>query len=92
MHTGSDALRMIEEARSYAAEVEGKALGEAERFERIFAEYRRAKDVTKQRMYLETMEQVLAGMNKIVIDKEAGKGVVPYLPLNEIRRSPPSQN
>lgn len=83
-----DGQRMVEEARAYAAEVEGKALGEAERFDKIFGEYRRAKDVTKQRMYLETMEQVLGGMNKIIIDKEAGKGVVPYLPLDELRRAP----
>ena len=78
--------RMVEEARAYAAEVEGNALGEAERFNRIYDEYRRAKDVTKQRMYLETMEQVLGGMDKIVIDKAAAGGVVPYLPLNEINK------
>lgn len=87
-----DGQRLVEEARAYAAEVEGVALGEAGRFNRIYEEYRRAKDVTKQRMYLETMEQVLGGMNKIVIDKEAGKGVVPYLPLNEIKRAPAAQN
>ncbi len=84
-----DAQRMIEEARAYAARVEAEAIGEAERFNKIFEEYRRAKDVTKQRMYLETIESVLGPMNKVMIDKDAGQGVVPYLPLNEIARKPP---
>jgi membrane protease subunit HflK len=87
-----EAQRMIEEARAYAAEVEATAIGEAERFNKIFEEYRRAKDVTKQRMYLETMEQVLGGMEKIMIDKQAGQGVVPYLPLNELGRPARPQN
>jgi membrane protease subunit HflK len=87
-----DAQRMIEEARAYAARVEAEAIGEAERFNRIFDEYRRAKEVTKQRMYIETMESVLGGMNKVMIDKDAGEGVVPYLPLNEISRKSPAQN
>jgi membrane protease subunit HflK len=81
-----DAQRMVEEARAYAARVESEAIGEAERFNKIFEEYRRAKDVTKQRMYLETMEQVLGPMNKVMIDDQAGKGVVPYLPLDQLTR------
>jgi membrane protease subunit HflK len=85
-----EAQRMIEEARAYAARVESEAMGEAQRFNKVFEEYRRAKDVTKQRMYLETMESVLGGMNKIMIDEDAGKGVVPYLPLNELTRQPQS--
>ena len=47
-------------------------------------EYTQAKEVTKKRMYLETMEQILSGMNKIIIDGDAGQGVVPYLPLPEL--------
>jgi membrane protease subunit HflK len=86
-----DAQRMIEEARAYAAQVESVAIGEAGRFNKVFEEYRRAKDVTKQRMYLETMEQVLGPMNKIMIDDDAGKGVVPYLPLNELARRPQTE-
>ncbi len=81
-----DGQRMIEEARAYAARVESEAIGEAERFNKVFEEYRRAKEVTKQRMYLETMEQVLAPMNKVMIDDKAGKGVVPYLPLDQLAR------
>ncbi|MEQ1931365.1 MAG: FtsH protease activity modulator HflK [Parvularculaceae bacterium] len=86
-----DAQRIVEEARAYASQVESKAIGEAERFSRIFEEYRRAKDVTKQRMYLETMEKVLGPMNKIMIDDKAGKGVVPYLPLTELTRKPATE-
>ena len=43
------------------------------------------KEVTQERMYLETMEQVLADINKIIIDKDSGSGVVPYLPLQELK-------
>ena len=86
-----DGQRMIEEARAYAARVESEAIGEAERFNKIFEEYRRAKEVTRQRMYLETMEQVLGGMNKVMIDEDAGKGVVPYLPLNDLTRKPATE-
>lgn len=80
-----DARRAVEEARAYAAEVEAQAVGEAERFRKIYEEYRRAKDVTRQRMYLETMEKALGDMNKIIVDESASSGVVPYLPLNELQ-------
>ena len=43
------------------------------------------KEVTQERMFLETMEKVLADINKIIIDKNAGSGVVPYLPLQELK-------
>ena len=63
------------------------AQGESARFVSIYNEYAAAKDVTRQRMYLETMEEVFAGMNKVVIDSEGGQsGVVPYLPLPEIQK------
>ncbi|MEM9495266.1 MAG: FtsH protease activity modulator HflK [Pseudomonadota bacterium] len=82
------AQRILEEARGYSARVTAEARGQAERFDKIYEEYAKAPDVTRQRMYLETVEQVLGGMDKIIIDDEAGSGVVPYLPLNELRRSP----
>lgn len=69
--------------RSKVAEAEGKA----ERFLAIFREYLKAKDVTRRRMFLETMETVLQDMDKLVIDeKSAGSGVVPYLPLPELQK------
>ena len=50
-----------------------------------YNEYEKAKKVTQERMFLETMEQVLADINKIIIDKNSGSGVVPYLPLQELK-------
>ncbi|GAB4542467.1 MAG: FtsH protease activity modulator HflK [Parvularculaceae bacterium] len=81
-----DAQQILEEARAYQARVVAEARGQADRFIKIYDEYARAPDVTRQRMYLETMERVLGGMNKVVIDEQAGSGVVPYLPLTEIQR------
>ena len=60
--------------------------GDANRFLAVYKEFSRAKDVTTRRIYLETMEKVLKGINKIVIDKSAGGGVVPYLPLQELQK------
>ena len=58
---------------------------EASRFVAIYNEYVKAKKVTQERMYLETMEKVLADIDKVIIDKSSGAGVVPYLPLPELR-------
>jgi len=80
------AQRILEEAGAYAAERTADARGQAARFEEIYREYARAPEVTRQRMYLETIERVLGDMDKIIIDKDAGSGVVPYLPLNELNR------
>lgn len=83
-----EALKIIQEARAYAASVEADSLGQAERFNKIYREYARAPEVTRQRMYLETVESVLDGMNKVIIeDGSSGSGVVPYLPLNELQGS-----
>ena len=79
------AQRILEEARAYAAERTADARGQAARFDEIYTEYARAPEVTRQRMYLETVERVLGDMDKIIVDENAGSGVVPYLPLNELR-------
>ncbi len=84
-----DAQKILEDAAAYAARVTADARGQAERFNQIYNEYRQAPSVTRQRMYLETIESVLADMNKIVIEDDAGSGVVPYLPLNELNRQTP---
>ncbi len=81
-----EARKIIEEARAYAASVEADSIGQAERFNKIYEEYRRAPEVTRQRMYLETMEKVLSGMDKVIIDEDTTNGVVPYLPLNELKK------
>ncbi len=77
-----------QEAQAYAARVVNEAQGDASRFLSVYAEYVKAPEVTRKRMYLETMEQVLGGANKVIVDSAAGQGVVPYLPLNNL--IPPS--
>lgn len=79
------AQRILEEARAYSAERTADARGQAARFNEIYTEYARAPEVTRQRMYLETVERVLGDMDKVIIEEGAGAGVVPYLPLNELQ-------
>ncbi len=81
-----DAEKILQEAEAYKKEVVATAEGEASRFLAIYGEYRNAKQVTQERMFLETMEKVLADIDKVIIDKESGSGVVPYLPLPEIKK------
>ena len=82
-----EAERLVQEAQAYRQEVVADAQGDAQRFLAVYNEYAKAPDVTTRRIYLETMEQVLRDMNKVVIDKSAsGSGVVPYLPLPELER------
>ena len=80
-----EAQKILQAAEAYKKEVVAKAEGEASRFLSIYNEYAKAKQVTQERMFLETMEKVLADINKIIIDKNAGSGVVPYLPLQELK-------
>lgn len=80
------AQKILEDARAYQAQVTADARGQASRFDAILTEYQKAPEVTRQRMYLETTERVLGPMNKIIIEDSAGKGVVPYLPLNELQK------
>ncbi|GGD45861.1 FtsH protease activity modulator HflK [Sinisalibacter lacisalsi] len=87
-----EAAQLLEQAEGYRAQVVNEAEGEAARFISVYEEYAKAEDVTRKRLYLETLERVLGGVEKIIIDEGAqgGQGVVPYLPLNELRRSAPS--
>ena len=82
-----EAAKILQAAEAYKKEVVAKAEGEASRFVSIYNEYAKAKEVTQERMYLETMEKVLADIDKVIIDKESGSGVVPYLPLPELKKS-----
>jgi modulator of FtsH protease HflK len=84
-----EAAKIVQEAEGYKKEVVAQAEGEASRFIAIYNEYAKAKTVTQERMYLETMEKVLSGVNKIIIDKQSGSGVVPYLPLPELKKNLP---
>jgi len=82
-----EAVRIRREAEAYRAQTVAEADGEATRFASIYDEYRNARGVTRQRMFLETLERVLGNTNKVIIDQEGGgSGVVPYLPLDQLNR------
>ncbi len=81
-----EVAQIIKDAEGYKQQVVSKATGDAERFISVYDAYAPAKQVTKDRLYLETMENVLNNANKIIIDSKAGSGVVPYLPLNELKK------
>ena len=81
-----EAERVLQEAEAYKQQIVADAEGDAARFLSVYEEYERAKDVTTKRIYLETMQLIFAGMNKVIVDPGAGSGVVPYLPLPELRK------
>jgi membrane protease subunit HflK len=96
--------RVVPEARGRAAQIEqaagayreqtvAEAIGQTARFNKIYEEYKKAPEVTRQRLYLETMERLFGGTDKIILDSsgQGGTGVVPYLPLPELRNRPQAQ-
>jgi membrane protease subunit HflK len=98
------ANRVVPEARGRAAQIQqsaeayreqtvAEANGQVSRYNQIYEQYKKAPDVTRERMYLETMERILSGTDKIILDAQGsgGGGVIPYLPLNELRRPPTPQ-
>ncbi|MEQ8268277.1 MAG: FtsH protease activity modulator HflK [Parvibaculum sp.] len=88
-----DAAQITQAAEAYREQIVAQAEGDAKRFTSIYNEYRKAEDVTRRRIYIETMQEVFGGMNKVLMDK-SGAGVLPYLPLSELkptgRISPPA--
>ncbi len=83
-----EAAQLLEEAEGYRAQVVNEAQGEASRFLSVLAEYEQAPEVTRRRLYLETLERVLGDVDLVILDSEGqggAGGVVPYLPLNELR-------
>ena len=78
------AAAIVQAAEGYRTQTVAQANGEASRFDQVYAQYKNAPAVTRERIYLETMEKVLGRAQKVVIDDPSGKGVVPYLPLPEI--------
>ncbi len=84
-----ESAQLLEEAEGYRAQVVNQAEGEASRFVAVYQEYSKAPEVTRKRLYLETLERVLGDVNKIIIDEGVGggQGVVPYLPLNELNKT-----
>ncbi|MBX3509027.1 FtsH protease activity modulator HflK [Parvibaculum sp.] len=90
-----DAARITQAAEAYREQIVAAAEGDANRFLAIYNEYRKAQDVTRKRIYLETMQHVIGDANKLFLsDPNSGKGILPYLPLNELQPragSSPSQ-
>ncbi len=83
-----EAARLVEEATAYKEQVVKQAEGVAQNFIDVYNSYKDAKDVTIRRIYLETLREVLEGPNKIILDDTGnGQGVVPYLPLNELKNN-----
>lgn len=86
-----EAASQLEQAEAYRAQQVNEAQGEAARFTSVLEEYAKAPEVTRKRLYLETMERVFGDVDKIILENDlgggsGGQGVVPYLPLNELRR------
>lgn len=85
------ASQIVANAEAYRDRVVAEAQGQADRFVKVYQSYVAAPDVTRQRMYLETIEQVMGGMDKVIIDDQGANGVVPFLPLADMLKSQPGQ-
>jgi membrane protease subunit HflK len=83
------AARIVQQAEGYKQQVTVEAQGEAARFKSVYEEYRKAPDVTRRRIYLDTMRDIFSDMNKVIVDNKGGSGVVPYLPLPELKQGTP---
>ena len=77
------ASRLTAEANGYKISIENEALGNASRFKQILAEYIRAPEVTKKRLFLETQEQIMSNVSKVIVDQKGSNSLL-YLPLNKI--------
>ncbi|WP_299734285.1 FtsH protease activity modulator HflK [uncultured Endozoicomonas sp.] len=80
------AQRIIENSNGYRDEVVSRSEGEADRFVKLLTEYKRAPEVTRERLYIETIEEVLSKSNKVLVDVEGGNNMM-YLPLDKIMQS-----
>jgi len=81
-----EANRAIQSAEAYREQIIAAAQGDADRFLSVYESYKQAEDVTRKRIYLETMEKIMGRIDKVIVDGEAGSGVVPYMALPEIRK------
>ncbi|MDB5641261.1 MAG: Protein HflK [Hyphomicrobiales bacterium] len=87
-----DAARIVQESEGYREQTVNEAKGQTARFSQVLKQYTLAPDVTRERIYLETMERVFGGMNKVIVDQNSGsQGVVPYLPLQGLNTPPAPQ-
>ena len=81
------AAKLIAEAEAYGAEVVNRAKGDSSRFDQVYSAYAANPDVTRERIYIETVEEIFTNVEQIIIDEDAsGSGVVPYLPLKELNK------
>jgi membrane protease subunit HflK len=78
------AAQITEAAEAYRQQIVAEATGNADRFLQVYQTYATAPEIIRERIYLETIADILAGMNKIIVDDAIGAGVVPYLPLNQL--------
>jgi membrane protease subunit HflK len=79
---------MVNQAKGYAQARLARAEGEANRFVKTLKEYEQAKDIISKRIYIETMEEVLGGVEKVIIDGKVSERMLPYLPLDRLKASP----
>ena len=84
------AIKMLQEAEAYKQSTVARSKGDADRFNSVYEAYLSGKDVTKERIYLETMESVMGNAQKIILDSKGSQGAVPYLPLNQLNRVQPA--
>jgi membrane protease subunit HflK len=84
------AAQIVQQGEAYRQKAIAEANGEAKKFSAIYAEYKKAPEVTRKRMYLETMSQVYGGANKIIVDEGAAKNIIPYLPAQTLNK--PTEN
>ena len=85
-----EASRTVQQAEGYREQSVADASGQAARFRQVYEEYRKAPDISRERIFIETMERVFGGVDKIIVDQN-GQGVVPFLPLNQNQRPPQPQ-
>jgi membrane protease subunit HflK len=84
------AAQVFQNADAYKSQTVAEAKGATSRFLQVYEQYKKAPDVTRQRLYLETMERLFGGTDKIIVDPGASSGVVPYLPLDQLMRRQPA--
>jgi membrane protease subunit HflK len=86
-----EAAQIVQQAEAYRQKAIAEASGEARQFDSVLEEYRKAPDVTRKRMYIETMSQIYANTNKVFVGEGAGKNIIPYLPPQTIGKPVPAQ-
>jgi membrane protease subunit HflK len=81
-----EAERILQGAEGFKQQTVAEAQGQTARFLKVYDEYKKAPEVTRKRIFLETMERVLGGSDKIILDSKSSQGVVPYLPLDQMQK------